>query len=91
MAKTRTKKPTKQTLSVAEAAELLGMTTQGIYAAIKRGDIPVTRGPKRMTVKRAHVLRFRREMDAWLAPQPKNRVLTDEEFLQRLWDSDPDD
>ena len=56
----------------------------------KRGDIPVTRGPKRMTVKRAHVLRFRREMDEWLKPQPKNRVLTDEEFLQRLWDSDPD-
>ena len=92
MAKTRTQKkaPTKHTLSVAEAAKLVHMTPGGIYAAIKRGDLVATRGPERITVKRAHVLKFRRDMDEALKPIDKNRPLTDEEFLQRLWDSDPD-
>jgi hypothetical protein len=92
MAKTRIRKkrPVKQTLSVAEAAKLVHMTPGGIYAAIKRGDLVATRGPARITVKRAHVLKFRRDMDEALRRMDKNRPLTDEEFLQRLWDSDPD-
>ena len=86
------KKPTRtqQTLSVAEAAKLVAMTPQGIYAAIKRGDLRATRGRERITVRRDHVLRYRALMDEATKPRPKNQPLTDEEFLQRLWDSDPD-
>ncbi|MDX2091167.1 MAG: hypothetical protein SFX73_25130 [Kofleriaceae bacterium] len=92
MAKTkpRTKARIKQTLTITEAAQLVGMTSGGIRAAIARGDIPVNRAAKPFSVQRAHVLRFRREMDEARKPTPKNRVLTDEEFIQALWDSDPD-
>jgi excisionase family DNA binding protein len=80
----------KTLLSVREAADLLQMTPSGVYAAIKRGDIPAKRTNGRLTVKRADVRRYERELVRFLNESDPNRPLTDDEFLQCLWDSDPD-
>jgi excisionase family DNA binding protein len=42
--------PNKRTLSVPEAAELLGIGRNQAYAAAKRGDIPTIKIGKRMLV-----------------------------------------
>jgi excisionase family DNA binding protein len=81
-------KPAPAKMSVTQAARFMKMTRQGIYQAIRRGSLPGKKVKDRWIVARA-------DLEAWKrankeAARPKNRRLTDEEFLQRLWDSDPD-
>lgn len=82
------RKPSKKKISVREAAKLVRMSPQGIYVAIKRGDIPATRIDGRIMVAREDVKAHRRRLDELMKPKPK--VLSDEEFLRELWESDPD-
>jgi excisionase family DNA binding protein len=77
-------------LTVSQAADQLQMTPGGVYAAIRRGDLPAKRIAGRIAVARADVRAFHHAKLEWLRLSDPNRPLTDEEFLQRLWDSDPD-
>jgi hypothetical protein len=68
------------------------VTTQAIYNWIKRGELKVTRVDGRYVATRKAV----RDTECFIEGQwakwsrPKDRPLTDDEFLQALWDSDPD-
>lgn len=77
-------------LTVRQAAELIGMTPGGIYGVIKRGDVPSKRIDGLITVRRADIRAYQRAVIEWMKQNDPNRPLTDEEFIQRLWDSDPD-
>ena len=49
----------KQTYSVAEAGQILGLGRNGAYDAVKRGEIPVIRfGKRRLRVPKAAVERL---------------------------------
>jgi hypothetical protein len=105
MVQSRTKKPGKQIpakrrakrnalprsmLTVAQAAERLQMPPGGVYAAIRLGDLAAPQIAGRIGVARSAVREFERAKLEWLRLSDPNRPLTDEEFVQRLWDSDPD-
>ena len=81
-------------LTVAQAAKLIGMTPNGVYTAIKARRIPASKVRGQIVVARADAREYRRKTIAWyreaLKARNPNRKLTDEEFLQRLWDNDPD-
>jgi hypothetical protein len=77
-------------LSVREAAELIIMTPGGVYAAIKRGDLAGKRVDGRWQVARADAREYLRKRIEFYRKTDPNRPLTDEEFMQQLWDSDPD-
>ena len=86
------KPATKQKLlKVRAAAKLIGMTPAGVYVAIKRGDIASKLVDGKIHVPRDSAMAHRRRMRELMKPKDPNRPLTDEEFLQALWDSDPDD
>jgi excisionase family DNA binding protein len=82
-------------MTAREAARVMKITPGGIYAAIKRGRLPSSKKVKdRWVVTRADLDAWKRQINEWAKEMRKaarkNRRLTDEEFLQRLWDSDPD-
>jgi hypothetical protein len=86
------KKPAPSRLTVAEAARAVKMTPMGIYQAIWRGALRARRVKGLVTVTRADLKAYRAAIRAAMreAKKPKRTRLTDEEFLQRLWDTDPD-
>ena len=96
MATRRRSQPTpklpKGYISVPAAARSIRYTSQGIYAAIKRGDISSLRKGRRVWVRGAEVREYRRKIEQWFRDQARIRAgrLTDEEFIQRMWDNDPD-
>lgn len=49
---------TKQTMTVTEAAELLGLSRNAAYAAIERREIPALRFGRRLVVPRAAIERL---------------------------------
>jgi excisionase family DNA binding protein len=77
-------------VTVAQAAELLKVQHPGVYAAIKRGEFrAVKRNP--ILLSRAEVMEGRRQrIEFYTKPKPDPLNLTDEEFLRRMWESDPD-
>jgi len=83
------RKPPSKKLTVAQAAKLLGMTRQGVYLAIKHQRLVASRTGGQISIDRASVREYRRWQREALRPA-KPRKLTDAEFLQHLWDSDPD-
>lgn len=83
-------KPPTGTMTVPDAAEFLYMTPSGVGSAIKRGDLTATRIGGRVFVSRDTVKAFhKRRMDFYF-PKPKTQKQLDEEFIQRMWDNDPD-
>ncbi|MEO6772457.1 MAG: helix-turn-helix domain-containing protein [Kofleriaceae bacterium] len=89
MTRTRPTPPPSR-VRVREAARLAGVTPQGIYQRIRRGDLAATQVGGVQTVARADVLAYRDQLRALLRPRTTPRRLTDAEFLQELRDSDPD-
>lgn len=89
--KTKLKLP-KTLVTVAQAAKILKITPSGVYAALKRGDIPVKRREPQIILERKHVRAYRQRFLDWLKNYERIKAgrLTEQEFLQRLWDSDPD-
>jgi excisionase family DNA binding protein len=61
------KTPEPLTLSVTEAAQLLGLSRNGAYEAVKRGELPVIRIGYRVLVSRPALIRMLEEV----APQPR--------------------
>lgn len=89
--KRKVKKAPKGLVSAREASEILKMTPTGVYAAIKRGEFPVTKIDGQIFLSRRDVMEGLQErIDFYTRPKPDPMNLTDDEFLQRLWDSDPD-
>ncbi|HSN30888.1 MAG TPA: hypothetical protein VLT45_31585 [Kofleriaceae bacterium] len=87
MAKAKTKKkPANKRISIAVAAGRYRYTTAGLYAAIKRGDLQAKRVDGRWTTTPADMKAFIKAM----TPVPQPEVLTDEEFIRRMWENDPD-
>lgn len=80
-------------LKVSEAARVTGYTAAGLYAAIRRGDLPAKTIDGTIHISKPDVQAYRRRfIELMTAPKKDpNRPLTDEEFLQQLWDNDPDD
>jgi hypothetical protein len=78
-------------LTVAEAAEVMWMTPGGVYSAIRRGDVPAKRIDGLWTIARVDAKKHLKDKIEWFKRTDPNRPLTEQEFLQRLWDSDPDD
>lgn len=89
--KRRVKKVPKGLVTARQASELLKMTPAGVYTAIKRGEFPVTKVDGQIFLSRRDVMEGRQErIDFYNRPKPDPLNLTDEEFLRRLWESDPD-
>lgn len=51
-------KPKPLTMSIAEAARLLGISRHSAYSAAKRGELPVLRMGSRLLVPRAALMRL---------------------------------
>jgi len=86
-------------MSVPAAAEFLNMTEGGVHAAIKRRergqepskwDLAAKRVGKRVFIARDEVRRFHKVRMDFYFPKPKTQKQLDDEFLQRMWDNDPD-
>ena len=77
-------------MSVRQAAEMLVMTTGGVYHALRAGRLPGKRVNGRWTVARVDVREFERAREEFLRKSDPSYVMTDEEFIQMLWDNDPD-
>lgn len=79
-------------ITVAQAAKLLKMTTSGVYAAIKKKAIEAKRTKAGVIVSRASAKQYRADTLKYFrdADRRKAGKLTDEEFLQQMWDNDPD-
>jgi hypothetical protein len=77
---------------VREAADYLNMTTGGVYQAVKRGDITAIPKTKPKRLVRATVIAHLENTLEYLAYMERKKTgrLTDDEFIQALWDSDPD-
>lgn len=88
----RAGKPRTTTVTVAEAARRLDMTTGGVYSAIRAGRLPADRESGRWRIERKDVTAFKRARDRFFreAARPP-RPLTDAEFIRKLWEDDPDD
>ena len=86
--KAKTKKADKahQRISIYEAAGRFRYTTAGLYAAIKRGALKAKVVGGRLTTTSADMKAFIKAM----TPPPKPEVLSDEEFIRRMWENDPD-
>ena len=84
-------------ITAADAAKVLHITTSGVYAALKRGDIKGgrTKDGKRVVVwiDRQSAKDYRAATLKWLKDSARIKAgrLTDAEFIQRMWDNDPDD
>lgn len=95
--KARKEKPRRQKvkvpvgmMTVPDAADFLYMTQSGVGNALKRGDVTGKKIGRRVFVSRETVKAFhKRRMDFYF-PKPKTQKQLDEEFLQRLWENDPD-
>ncbi len=89
--KAKRKKVPAGLVTARQASELLKMTPAGVYTAIKRGEFPVTKVDGQIYLSRRDVMEGRQErIDFYNRPKPDPLNLTDEEFLRRLWESDPD-
>lgn len=87
MAKAKKKtKPANKRISIAEAAGRYRYTTAGLYAAIKRGALVAKIVDGRWTTTPADMKAFIKAM----TPVPQPEVLSDEEFIRRMWENDPD-
>ncbi len=86
MAKAKKKKPANPRISIREAAGRFRYTTAGLYSAIKRGDLPAKVVDGRLTTTSADMKAFIKAM----TPPPRPEVLSDEEFIRRMWENDPD-
>ncbi len=73
-------------ISIAEAAGRYRYTTAGLYAAIKRGALRAKQVGGRWTTTSADMKAFIKAM----TPPPKPERLSDEEFIRRMWENDPD-
>lgn len=73
-------------ISIYEAAGRFRYTTAGLYAAIKRGALKAKKIGGRWTTTSADMKAFIKAM----TPPPKPEVLSDEEFIRRMWENDPD-
>ena len=79
-------------VSVAQAAELMKMTRQGVYATINRGELKAKRTDGRMLIARADITAHQKWLEElYNRPKVSEIHVSDEEFLRRMWDSDPDD
>jgi hypothetical protein len=85
MAKPRTRPPDPR-ISIAQAAGRFRYTTAGLYAAIKRGDLRARIVGGRWTTTSADMKAFVKAMK----PAPRPEKLSDEEFIRRMWENDPD-
>jgi hypothetical protein len=93
LARRKKQAPKQAILTVAEAAVIMQMTTAGVYAAIRDQRLPARRNRKgRIEVKRKDAERFIREKIEWWerTERWKRGELTDDEWVQRMWDNDPD-
>jgi len=90
------KKSKPKLLTVNQAAGVMMMTPGGVYTAIRDARLPAKRtkegGRVRWIVQRSDAERFLREKIAWFKAEERRKSgkLTDEEFIQRMWDNDPD-
>ena len=69
------------------------MTPGGVYAAIRDQRLPAHRDKHgRVTVRRRDAEQFLRAKLAWLDKTARfaRGELTEDEWLQRMWDNDPD-
>lgn len=82
------RKRTSASLTIAEAARVSGMTTQGLYLRIKRGDLRARRVGGKYVVTRAALRASDELIYKRHHPEPED---PEEAFLYRLWASDPDD
>ena len=80
------KEKAKLPISIAVAAGRFRYTTAGLYAAINRGALKAKRIGGRWTTTSADMKAFIKAM----TPPPKPEVLSDEEFIRRMWENDPD-
>jgi len=88
----RKRRKTRGRLTVADAAELLGSSRQMIYGWIKRGHVPARREGRLLILQYADLKAYldvlrRAHLEA---ERIKAGRLTDEEFMQRMFDNDPD-
>ena len=61
-----------ETITVEEAAKLIGINRKGVYDAVKRGEIPSLRFGKRIVIPRAAFERmFDKSMPATLGVEPE--------------------
>jgi hypothetical protein len=87
-------------MTVSDAAEYLNMTPSGVLAAVKRGQgLSVPPYPWSLTCKRIdgrvfiprdQVRAYHKTRMDFYFPKPKTQKQLDDEFLQRMWDNDPD-
>ncbi len=80
-------------VTVAQAAKTIGASTGTVYNWLRLGHVPFQldeRGRKIMRYAdlKKHVAKLRHEYREW--QRIKAGKLTDEEFIQRMWDNDPD-
>lgn len=73
-------------ISISEAARRFRYTTAGLYSAIKRGALEAKKLGGQWTTTSADMKAFIKAM----TPPPKPEVLSDEEFIRRMWENDPD-
>lgn len=87
------RRPKQDILTLAEAAAWLGSSVGMIYGWVKRGHVK-----SRRDKRGRHLIRYvdlKKYIDQ-LIFEERERIrikegrLTDEEFIQRLWDNDPD-
>ena len=86
MAKAKKTKKGNPRISIAEAAGRYRYTTAGLYAAIKRGALQAKMVDGRWTTTSADMKAFVKAM----TPVPQPEKLSDEEFIRRMWENDPD-
>ena len=84
----RRKRPRQRLLSIAQAAEVHGITTQALYRRIKVGDLRARKVDGRWVVTRADLRASDQLIYERHHPEPED---PDDAFLYRLWASDPDD
>jgi len=80
------KKKLHQRISIREAAGRYRYTPAGLYLAIKRGALKAKVVGGRLTTTPFDMKAFIKAM----TPVPQPEVLTDEEFIRRMWENDPD-
>ena len=68
----------RQTLTVEEAAEILGIGRNSAYEAVKRGEIPALRLGRRLLVPRAALERILRDTDNGTANVANNGQLEEQ-------------
>ena len=79
-------------LTVPQAAALIGMTPGGMYQLIQRGELAVKRRKPQIIVEAKAARAYRKSVIDYFKNKARIAAgrLTDEEFIQRMWDNDPD-